>query len=237
MRCTCRPATSAAMGTAEGYEQSIALYEQALAIDPEYPAAWDGLATNYINMAGNGLLPGMRAMPRPARRRRRRWPSTRITPRPTVASAGSRCMHDNDLAQAARHFERALQLDPNDIRIISNAAAAASPSAAWTRPSHRRVRRCPRPGEPQQPLQPGRLELPRRRPLGRSHCRLRDRPAPEPGPLGAHYHIGMTLLLKGEPEAALESFTREEGDEQPPGHGPGAWRFTHWAGRKNTRPN
>ena len=34
-----------------------------------------------------------------------------------------------------------------------------------------------------------------------------------PGTIGAHYLKGTALLLKGEPEAALESFTREEGFE------------------------
>ncbi len=111
------------LGTAEGWEQSNALYQQALAIDPDYAAAWDGLANNYRNQASYGLLPADEGSAGPARRRSRRWPSIPTTPRPMPASAGSRWYYDNDLAQAARHFERALQLDPANIDIIRDAAA------------------------------------------------------------------------------------------------------------------
>ena len=38
--------------TAEGYERSNALYEQALEIESEYAAAWVGLAFNYMSQAG-----------------------------------------------------------------------------------------------------------------------------------------------------------------------------------------
>src|SRR5437764_3627161 len=43
--------------TAEAYAKSDALYRQVLEIDPRYAAAWDGLARNFINKAGNGLMP------------------------------------------------------------------------------------------------------------------------------------------------------------------------------------
>jgi tetratricopeptide (TPR) repeat protein len=43
--------------TAETLRLSSALYRQALAIDTDYAAAWDGLANNYIGQASDGLLP------------------------------------------------------------------------------------------------------------------------------------------------------------------------------------
>ena len=43
--------------TKAGMEQSNALFEQALTIDPGYAAAIDGLTRNYNNQASNGLLP------------------------------------------------------------------------------------------------------------------------------------------------------------------------------------
>ncbi len=44
-------------GTAEGLERSMALYQQALAIDPDYAAAWAGLARDYYTQAGTELHP------------------------------------------------------------------------------------------------------------------------------------------------------------------------------------
>lgn len=43
--------------SAESYEQAIALYEQALVIDPDYVDALGGLANIYINQANLGLRP------------------------------------------------------------------------------------------------------------------------------------------------------------------------------------
>jgi len=47
--------------SAESYDQAIALYEQALAIDPDYVEALGGLANIYINQANFGLRPPQRA--------------------------------------------------------------------------------------------------------------------------------------------------------------------------------
>ena len=44
-------------GRAEVYERAIALYEQALAIEPEYTAAWVGLGNTYSVQAAGGLRP------------------------------------------------------------------------------------------------------------------------------------------------------------------------------------
>lgn len=40
----------------EGFEESISLLTQALAIDPEYAAAWAELGRSNINMAGQGMI-------------------------------------------------------------------------------------------------------------------------------------------------------------------------------------
>ena len=43
--------------TPEAFEQAIALFQQALAIDPNYAAAWEQLAAVYFNQAGSGHAP------------------------------------------------------------------------------------------------------------------------------------------------------------------------------------
>ena len=77
-------------GTAESYEQSNALYQQALAIEPEYAAAWYGLARNYAAQANLACCPLTRVMPWHERRRSGRWRSIRTTPQPMPSLAGSR---------------------------------------------------------------------------------------------------------------------------------------------------
>lgn len=49
-------------GTAAGFKQSIALYQQAVAIDPNYAAAWVGLGDNYIMQANTGPASGRRRL-------------------------------------------------------------------------------------------------------------------------------------------------------------------------------
>ena len=43
--------------TPEGWQRSNVLYQQAIAIDPEYASAWAGLGRNYINLTGYNILP------------------------------------------------------------------------------------------------------------------------------------------------------------------------------------
>ena len=76
---------------AEAFQQSDALYRKVLAIDPRYAPAWIGLAHNFDNETGQGLLSSKDGYTRKrARQRRRRWRSIRTTHRLMPASAISR---------------------------------------------------------------------------------------------------------------------------------------------------
>ena len=111
--------------TPEGFERAIALYQQALAIDPNDAAAWDGLAAIYGTQAAMGLRPideGHR-LARDAVAK-----ALAIDPdyAPAHATLGGIAQeYDGDLAAAARHLERALALEPNNTGIIGNAAVLA----------------------------------------------------------------------------------------------------------------
>jgi tetratricopeptide (TPR) repeat protein len=112
-------------GTPEGFEQSIALYQQALAIDPKYAAAWDGLGDNYIGQANNGLRPSDEGY-----RLAREAVEKALSIDPDYGPAHARLgfiaiVHDRDLAAAARHIEHALALEPANTDVISCARSLA----------------------------------------------------------------------------------------------------------------
>src|SRR5436190_734128 len=109
--------------TAEAYKQSDALLRKVLAIDPRYAPAWDGLSHNFANEAGQGLLPSKEGY---AEAREAATKALAIDPEypPAHARLGLIAINgDNDLAGAARHFERALALDPADLNVLGNSAA------------------------------------------------------------------------------------------------------------------
>src|SRR5262249_27163882 len=106
----------------EAFAKSDALFRQALEIDPRYVPAWDGLANNFFNKAGMGLVSGQEGY---ARAREAAEKALAIDPdyAPAHARLGLIAMNgDNDLAAAARHFQRALALDPTDPIVLGNAA-------------------------------------------------------------------------------------------------------------------
>ena len=81
-----RPGSSGGRTLPEAFTSPMRSYRQVLEIDPRYAPAWAELAENFNNEAGFGLLPEPRALPVPARRRRRRWRSIRTMRRRTPGS-------------------------------------------------------------------------------------------------------------------------------------------------------
>jgi serine/threonine protein kinase/TolB-like protein/cytochrome c-type biogenesis protein CcmH/NrfG len=195
--------------TAEGYEKAMELYQQAVGIDPDYAAAWDGLATVYINQAGSGLRPldeGYR-LAREAIRK-----ALAIDPdfAQGHSSLGWMAMfYDGDLATAARHYERALELDPSNSQIVRGAAVLAT--------SLGRLDQAIALGEyvvardPFDPIGHANLGI-SYCPAGRwdeSIASYRTALTLSPNRIGAQYGIGTALLLKGDAEAALAAMQKE----------------------------
>jgi tetratricopeptide (TPR) repeat protein len=108
-------------GTPEVFTQSDALLKQVLEIDPRYAPAWHELARNFINKANDGLLPNSEGY---ARAREAEEKALSIDPNyaPAHAGLGRIAMANNDFVSAAKHSERALALDPNDINVLGNSA-------------------------------------------------------------------------------------------------------------------
>ena len=112
--------------TPEGFEQAIALFQQALAIDPNYAAAWEQLAAVYSNQAAFGMRPREEGV-----RLAREATAKALAIDPDYAPAHARLAliamwFDADLAAAARHYEHALALEPANTDIIGGAATLAA---------------------------------------------------------------------------------------------------------------
>ncbi len=107
--------------TAEGIERSIELFQRALDIDPEYAAAWAGLAEGRSYEASFALRPIDEAysLARDAA-------SEALAIDPGSAEAHAQLGHvellsNGDVAAAARHYEEAIRLAPTDTDILTEA--------------------------------------------------------------------------------------------------------------------
>jgi TolB-like protein len=108
-------------GTAEGLAQSVTLNQQALAIDSNLVAAWILLARCYVFQANLGQRPNDEGYGSA-----REVLEKALTIDPDAAEAhaalGSVMQSvDTDLGPAARHFERALALEPTNTDIMTDA--------------------------------------------------------------------------------------------------------------------
>jgi TolB-like protein/Flp pilus assembly protein TadD len=198
-------------GTDAGMERSISLYEQALAIDPTYAAAWNGLAGAYTNQAWLGIGPrsaddGFRLAREMANK------ALAVDPdyAPAHAHLGWIAMaYDADLTTAERHLEYAVARDPADAYVIANAAELISNlgrrSAAIELAEYVAAR---------DPLNPGghgdlafQYYLAGR--LEDAIASARGVLAFSPDSIGPHYRIGVSMLLKGDASAALKEMQAE----------------------------
>ena len=195
--------------TAEAFQQSDALYRKVLAIDPRYAPAWDGLARNFINEAGQGLLPNKEGY---AQAREAAMKALAIDPdyAPAHARLGYIAMYgDNDLAGAAQHFERALALDPADLNVLGNSATllaslgrldeALALDEALVRRDPVNVTALFNLGYHQRMA--GRFDA--------AIASYRTVLSLAPGRGGAHAQLGDALLLKGDAQGALAEIEQE----------------------------
>jgi len=200
--------------TAESVEQSNALFRQVLEDEPAYAAAWAGLAANYATQAKNGLVPleeGFESAREAANR------ALELDPQNGFAHAvlgGIAQDYENDLASAAQHFQRAMELEPGNPDIINDAAVLARYLDRLDEAVALQEFAIDR--DPLTPTGYARLGINYlwAGRLDDAIASLRTALSLSPEFIGAQYNIGMALLLKGDPEAALRAFQKEEGDEE-----------------------
>ena len=195
--------------TPDTLEKAIALFEQALTIDPDYAAAWTGLALAYTSQASFGLRPfddGYTLA--------REMANQALAVDPAYAPAYSNLAsiaqdYDRDFVAAARHYERALSIEPANTDIISSAATMAASLGRLDQAIALAEYTADR--DPVSPVHNGNLGLNYlfAGRLDEAIASLRTTLTLSPGYIGAQYLIGMALLLKGEPESALAAMQKE----------------------------
>lgn len=203
----------ASQGTASAFEQAIALYQQALDIAPDYAAAWAGLSDAYRKQTQRGLRQYEEGF---SLAREAAEKALAIDPRNAKAHASLGWLAlavDGDLALAAGHFERALELEPTNPDMLSYAAflvmllgrqdeaialmeyvVARDPVNA---DSHHQLAK--------QYLWAGRLDDV----IAALDIALKV----SPGRISANWAMGVALLLKGENEAALKAMQQEDDED------------------------
>ncbi|MCJ7451986.1 MAG: tetratricopeptide repeat protein, partial [Steroidobacteraceae bacterium] len=107
------------------YERAIALYKQALAIDPSYAPAWAGLAFVYFRQMDLGQISmdqGLELGDQAIKKALEHDPAYALAYAYMAMFEG---VLRRDYAASARHLEQALALDPANVEIIGIASAIA----------------------------------------------------------------------------------------------------------------
>jgi TolB-like protein/Tfp pilus assembly protein PilF len=196
--------------TPADWELSNTLYQQALAIDPNFVTAWSGLADNYINQTVFYQRPLDKGA---ALARETANQALTLDPdyAPAHASLGNiALLFDQDLEATARHLEHALALQPANPKILSMAATLATRLGRLDEAivvGEYVVNR-----DPVNPIYHYSLGLSYlwAMRLDEATNSFRTALTLSPEYLAAHYRIGVALILKGESQAALMEVQQEQ---------------------------
>jgi len=197
--------------TAEAIAKSDALLRQALAIDPLYTPAWDGLARNFNVEAVYGFLPRQEGYTR-AREAAEKALTIDAGYASAYATLGWIAMYgDNDFAGAAERFECALALDPANLDSLRNAASFLQ--ALGRLDEALALKEAVARRDPVNLTALANLGIARRL-AGRYDEAIesfRTVLSLSPGQPGAHFGLGVALLFKGDAAAAFAEIEQEPG--------------------------
>jgi TolB-like protein/Flp pilus assembly protein TadD len=201
--------------TPEALTQSNALFRQVLEIDPRYAPAWHGLGTNFIGEASLGLLPSSEG---DACGREAYEKALAIDPNYALAHSGLGWIanNNNDLVKAAKHYERAFALDPSNLNVLSNIALFLKYLGRLQEAlvlNDAIVRRDPVDVTSLYDL--GRVQLFTGQ-FDAAITSFRSGLSLSPGFGNGHCQMGVAMLLKGDPPAALAEIEQEKSE---------AWRL------------
>jgi adenylate cyclase len=109
-------------GSGPSMLKSVEMFNQVLAIDPDYAPAWVGLSTAYTNLAGSNVLPTDEGY---TKAREAAEKAIAIDPDNGQAYSTLAWNYDNyagDYATAAGYYQKALALAPNDDKVLNGVA-------------------------------------------------------------------------------------------------------------------
>jgi len=200
--------------TAESLDQSNALYEQALELEPDYSAAWSGLARNYYRQTSVlGTLSYDEGYPLAREAANRALAIDAEYPEAYGVLGRIASSSDNDLVTAAKHIGKALELDPTN---LDNLGTAAGMFRDLGRPDEAIVlAKYIADHDPVNRLAHFRLGV-RYAYAGRwdeAITSYRTALSLNPGASLAHYAMGIGLLFKGKPQDALREMQQESSAE------------------------
>ena len=195
--------------TAESYEEAIRLLKQALVIDPEFVGGWNLLGVIYAAQAGLGLIPSDEGYSLAAEMARRSLALDTRNPHAYVQLAEASFRRDNDVVEAARQMQRALDLHGDNAYVLG--AAEDITTSLGHVDDAIAINRHIVSLDPMQPTAYSQLCLAYLRAgrLDEAVASCRTSLQMEPGLFTVHYFVGTALLLKGEARAALAEMQKE----------------------------
>ena len=188
---------------------SDSLYQTALMIDSTYAPAWVGLSSNYVNEISFGFMKSSEGF---QLSRGAALKALQFDPDNGVAYSrlGIIAMWaDNDLDSAARYFERAVALDPDDPTTVMNTGQFLLMTGR-----HDEQMALLRAALVRDPVNVnflqnlGACEINARQ-FDAGMAKLRTALELNPGLAVMHYTLGIAYVLKGDPQAGLIEMQRE----------------------------
>jgi TolB-like protein/DNA-binding winged helix-turn-helix (wHTH) protein/Flp pilus assembly protein TadD len=99
--------------TVEGFEQSADLFQQAIALDPNYARAYAGLADSYIMLGAFGIQSTPEVVPKARAAALRAIEIDERSTEPHASMGFILSRYDWNWPEAEREFKRAIELDPS----------------------------------------------------------------------------------------------------------------------------
>jgi len=200
-------------GSQETMEQAVALFEEALAIDPDYAAAWVALSVVYGNQTADGLRSEVDGY---TLSRHAALEALKIDPA-NAAAYDRLCwiarVYDADLSAAAAHCSRALELNPASDITIGHAAVLTQSLGRLDEAialHEYTVSRAPADSRASYNLALAYYFADR---LDDAERTIRKVLVMSPDYYSAWYRLGTILLLQGRSEEAREAFAKEADEE------------------------
>ncbi|MEA3161251.1 MAG: hypothetical protein QOD95_2799 [Gammaproteobacteria bacterium] len=193
----------------QGFEQALSDFQRALDLDPTFVPASIGLAWNYYLLGQFQYMPATVAL---EQSRRAAEQTLKLDPRLATAHALLARIHlayDRDWPAAERELQLARALAPNDDAILSVAVDQTLIMGHWDeglKLSNKRLEL--------DPLNPGGyfalswIQLKRER-LAEAESAIRRTLEISPTFSAGHYYLGLILLARNQPDAALAEFMKE----------------------------